>query len=552
MTPRAVVVVGGSGVFGFRLAEGIVATTDLEVVIAGRDFKRAEAACKRLRRLHPAANVSARVLDTRSVTREDISVTGAWLVVDGAGPFQRGTYRLAEASIAAGAHYVDLADGRDFVTGIDALDGAARMNGVAVLSGASATPALSHAALRHLVEGWRAIDSVDVAIYPGNRAPRGTSVVRAVLSYVGQPVRAFIDGAWRQQLGWGCLVRRRIPGIGHRWLSLCETPDLELMPRNFQIRRAAIFRAGLELSVLHLGLSLFSLPVRAGLVRSLAPFAGILRAIVQLLRPLGSDRGGMSVSATGLDARGSRVEATWRLLATAAAGPMVPTLPALAAIRALHEGRLTWSGAGPGIGHLDLAAITAEMRRHALSTETAVLALEQRPLFVRALGARFEMLPETVRTAHDIHMTQIFEGRAEIEGAANPLGRLIARVLRFPHSGRDIAVRMLMAPERSGEAWRRDFGADTFHTHLSLVGDALIEEKFGAVTGTLRLQASPSGLDLETVGWRLGPVPLPKSLRPRSHARERIDAEGRFTFDVPITLPLIGRLVHYRGWLVPK
>ena len=39
---KTVLIVGGSGAFGSRLAEGIVATTDLDVVIAGRDLDRAE------------------------------------------------------------------------------------------------------------------------------------------------------------------------------------------------------------------------------------------------------------------------------------------------------------------------------------------------------------------------------------------------------------------------------------------------------------------------------------------------------------------------------
>ena len=50
--------------------------------------------------------------------------------------------------------------------------------------------------------------------------------------------------------------------------------------------------------------------------------------------------------------------------------------------------------------------------------------------------------------------------------------------------------------------------------------------------------------------WWLGPIPLPLRLAPRSVACEWAD-DGRFRFDVPIALPLIGRLVHYRGWLSP-
>jgi hypothetical protein len=44
---------------------------------------------------------------------------------------------------------------------------------------------------------------------------------------------------------------------------------------------------------------------------------------------------------------------------------------------------------------------------------------------------------------------------------------------------------------------------------------------------------------------------MPRFLAPRSVAYEGEDEEGRYTFDAPIALPLIGRLTHYRGFLTP-
>jgi hypothetical protein len=58
-------------------------------------------------------------------------------------------------------------------------------------------------------------------------------------------------------------------------------------------------------------------------------------------------------------------------------------------------------------------------------------------------------------------------------------------------------------------------------------------------------------LQLETLSARLFGCPLPDFLRPRSHASETIGAEGQFHFDVPIALPLIGTVVHYKGSLKP-
>ena len=38
---------------------------------------------------------------------------------------------------------------------------------------------------------------------------------------------------------------------------------------------------------------------------------------------------------------------------------------------------------------------------------------------------------------------------------------------------------------------------------------------------------------------------------PKSETFEEVGKDGRFRFDVSISLPLIGLLVRYRGWLEP-
>ena len=75
-------------------------------------------------------------------------------------------------------------------------------------------------------------------------------------------------------------------------------------------------------------------------------------------------------------------------------------------------------------------------------------------------------------------------------------------------------------------------------------------ERFGPLIMDLRLTPEAARLVYEVQGWRLGPLPLPRALGPRTRAHEEVDAEGRFVFDVEISAPLIGRLVRYRGWLV--
>lgn len=365
---RMVLVIGGSGAFGSRLVDGLIATTDFDVLIAGRDPTRAAARAAATN----TQRARAMRLDTATATPDDLHATGAFLAVNAAGPFQGADYRLARAAIAAGMHYVDLADARDFVAGFAALHAAAHAAGIVALTGASSTPALSHAVLDHLTSGWQGIDTIEIAISPGNRgAPRGLAVVHAILSYAGQPVRVFADGRWVARAGWGWPMRREIPGLGRRWLSLCETPDLDLVPLRFAPREAAIFRAGLELPVLHLGLCAVGLLVRARLLPSLVPVARPSRWVAERLAGFGSDRGGMLVEAAGSDAAGKAIRAQWSLLAEGGDGPVIPTLPALAAIRAIADGRLAQPGARPCVGVLDLGTIAHEFARYRITTRIA-------------------------------------------------------------------------------------------------------------------------------------------------------------------------------------
>jgi saccharopine dehydrogenase-like NADP-dependent oxidoreductase len=193
--PR-IVVVGATGAFGGRLA-GLLAQWDIELVLAARRITVLEALRSRLQ--GPAA------LEIAAFDRDapdSLARLRPWAVVDAAGPFQGGNFGLARATVAAGAHYVDLSDARDWVARFPAaLNHEALSAGILAVTGASSTPALSHAALDELTRGWRLVQSASVAISPGARAPRGLSVVQAILSYAGRPVRVFSSGAWGFQSG---------------------------------------------------------------------------------------------------------------------------------------------------------------------------------------------------------------------------------------------------------------------------------------------------------------------------------------------------------------
>jgi siroheme synthase (precorrin-2 oxidase/ferrochelatase) len=546
---KTVLVVGGAGVFGSRLVERLAESIDCIVLVAGRSREKAQQLIDSLGVRQLRAALRPLQIDRERVTAQELRDTHACVVVDAAGPFQASAPHLARAAIDAGCHFIDLADARDYVAAFPQLDALARARSVLAVCGASSSPALSHAVLDELVTQAGAPSEVVIAISPGNRAPRGMAVMQAVLTYAGRPVKLLEQGVVRNRAGWSMLHRRALQGLGRRWFSVCETPDLDLVPQRFPTVQTAYFFAGLELSVLHLGLWLLSLLVRMRLLRSLLPYAALLHAIAERFERFGHDRGGMQVEATCWSASGARLHARWELLALAGHGPYVPILPALALLRRLLAGSETRRGATACVGLLGVSEILAEATGLEIRTQRWIT--ETQPVFQRALAVDFERMPTPVRVLHSPRGTAVFQGLADIDAAANAVAGVIARCLRFPAAARQVAVEVSIQAHARRETWRRRFGSSTFSSVLGCEGAAgVLTESFGPIRCTLRVSADQQGLQLAIQSAHLGRLPLPRWLTPWTRASECVDALGRFNFDVEIGLPGIGRLVRYRGWLV--
>jgi hypothetical protein len=534
-----VLVLGGYGGFGGRAAV-LLAEAGFPVVVAGRDLGKAKAFCD----ARPELPMRPLALDRADA----LGGERPWLVVDAAGPFQEIDYSLPQACIAAGAHYLDLADGRDFVAGIGALDAAAKAAGVVIVSGASSLPALSAAVCDRLAAGLDRVSAIDAALSAGNRIAGGVSVTRAILSYVGQKLRLWRGQQWRAAHGWQELGRVRYEVAGHaplgRLVALCEVPDLDLLPERYPGRPAVRFRAGTEIGLQNVMLWLLSWPVRWGLLRSALAFAAPGLWLQRAMGRIGGDRSAMHIILSGW-AGEVPVRRTWTIVAEEGDGPWIPTFAVL-----LLAGRLAHGlppGARSAAGSLDLAAFEAVFDRYAIATGIA----ESRPapLYERVMGAEFARLPEAVRALHLVNGDLGASGLAEVTRGTGLLARLVGWIMGFPAAGTQIPVSIWMREEGGVETWRRDFGGAAFSSRLAERG-GLLTERFGLIRFGFTLKREANGLSMHFERIWLGPLRLPLFLAPRGTARE-YEEDGRFHFDVPIALPLIGPVIHYRGWLTP-
>ncbi|WP_271410325.1 saccharopine dehydrogenase family protein [Pseudomonas sp. Q1-7] len=359
-----VLILGGYGNFGKRIAENLgKAHPGLELVIAGRSLGRAARLCAELA---PSGAARTRFQPARlDIASPDFATQLAALaptvVIHTSGPFQGQDYRVPRACIRAGAHCIDLADGRRYVCDIRALDDEARARDVLVVSGASSVPGLSSTVIDHFRGDFSHLESIDFAIAPGNKAEVGEATLKGILSYTGHPFPVLIDGHWRARRGW--MDARRVDfgdPVGRRWLANIDIPDLELFPERYAGVRSVRFQAGLELPLLHHCMVAMAAATKAGLVADWSPWAAAMLKARQPLMAFGTDTGGMRIELEGRGHDGRPKHLLWTLYAERGVGPYIPTLSAIILANKLLRGELMARGAIPCLGLFDLADFDAQ------------------------------------------------------------------------------------------------------------------------------------------------------------------------------------------------
>ena len=351
---RPVLILGGYGNFGKRIARALNGD-GIAVIIAGRNGEKAVELVASLN----SPNASSAVFDVHRALDQQLKVMKPGVVINTCGPFQSSDYKVAQTCIENGVHYIDLADGRDFVPGITALDGAATAAGVSVISGASTVPGLSSAVLEKFAPEFSRIDEMRYGISPGQKAERGLATTQGILGYVGKAFEPFASGQ-KRVFGWQDIYRQSYPELGKRWMANCDIPDLGLFPDRYGIRSIR-FSAGLELGVLHLGLWGLSWLVRLGLPLGLERLAVAMLKISNAFNRFGSADGGMHIVLSGLDHDGQPHSRSWFIVARSGDGPHIPTVPAVILAKDLVRGEPVPKGAHPCVGLVSLDRYWAEL-----------------------------------------------------------------------------------------------------------------------------------------------------------------------------------------------
>jgi hypothetical protein len=242
--------------------------------------------------------------------------------------------------------------------------------------------------------------------------------------------------------------------------------------------------------------------------------------------------------------------ARWGLLAEAGSGPNVPAAPAAAILRGLVEGRIAERGAMACAGLVTATEILAELAHLPIRTEALETWPDHPSLLRRIMGPAFDGLPPEVQMVHAGEAPAVVRGWGRARGARSPIPRLGRAVLGLPEPGlyRDLTV--TISPDRDGEIWTRVFGARRFTSRIrSLPSPGRFEEGFGPLRFIFDQQLTPSGFRWRLLGWRFGPLPLPRALAPRTRA-VTFARDGVYRFRVLVAHPWLGVVFGYAGRIV--
>lgn len=361
---KNVVVLGGYGNFGKRIVENLAGIEGINIFIAGRNLNKSLSLVESLNKAS-LASLEPLVIDIFSENfKEQLASISPFLVIHTSGPFQGQDYRVPKACIECGAHYIDLADDRRFVCDIAELDCQAKEKGVLIVTGASSVPGLSSAVVDSYQNQFSVIESIDLAIAPGNKAERGLATVEAILSYTGHPFNVFKEGRWQDVYGWMDSKVNDFGGfVGKRHLANVDVPDLELFPKRYSVSQQVSFQAGLEIPLLHLTMVGMAYLSKIGLVKNWALLSKAIVSASNVFLPLGSDKGAMEVLICGKDNDGIAKQVKWTLYAPKGNGPYIPTLSTIILARKLlstkSDNTKLESGAKPCVGLLKLSDFSA-------------------------------------------------------------------------------------------------------------------------------------------------------------------------------------------------
>jgi saccharopine dehydrogenase (NAD+, L-lysine-forming) len=233
-----ILIVGGYGVVGRRIAARLATDFPGRIVIAGRDEQKAAAFCREL-----GQGTRARRVDVDDVQTIDSAFEGIGTIMTCVA--QREVHLLRSA-IERGLAYTDIAPRLAFWQGAEEMAVDARRTGARIVLGAGLSPGFSNMMAAKLATMVARVERIETAILLSLGDEYGPDSIDHVLEAVTQPFRVVQDGARRDALPFSDGKRVVFPApLGARTAYLFPWSDVVYYPKTLGAR-TSVGRLALE------------------------------------------------------------------------------------------------------------------------------------------------------------------------------------------------------------------------------------------------------------------------------------------------------------------
>ncbi len=175
-------------------------------------------------------------------------------------------------------------------------------------------------------------------------------------------------------------------------------------------------------------------------------------------------------------------------------------------------------------------------------------------IYSQVLGKDWWALAENIRLAHAVD--QEARGGFCISHGTGWLARQLARWLHLPKAAKLADTSLKITTEGTGERWERQFDGEAFTTRQWIGKGGHLVERLGGCELYFKLRVEDGKLFYEQHAAKLClgalSIPLPLTCAPHVSATEISDGRKSVLVSVTVTLPLVGLLIAYEGYLNVK
>ncbi|WP_041596623.1 saccharopine dehydrogenase family protein [Halothece sp. PCC 7418] len=213
---KKVLIIGGTGSIGHRVAEDIQAQTQANVTVAG---------------LQSSYNQDFPFLpfDLNNFDQLKPLISNFDLVVHCAGPFHHRDGRVLKTCIEAGINYIDVSDHRSFYFQATEYHQAAQQAGVTAILHTGVFPGISNLMAKKGVEALDQVESIHLNYLVAGSGGAGLTVMQTTFLGLQSPFSAWINGKWQEIIPYSEPETVQFEQYGEAevyWFDVAETYTL--------------------------------------------------------------------------------------------------------------------------------------------------------------------------------------------------------------------------------------------------------------------------------------------------------------------------------------